>query len=71
MGAVLSKPKKPDTSKQEALLAEQEARIKQQEQDTAQRDAAAQKARRARTSARGSLLTGSETGVTDKRTTLG
>ncbi len=69
MGSVLSKPKAPDTSRQQALLAEQEDRIKQQEEETRKRDAASQNARRARSSGRASLITGSETGV--KRETLG
>lgn len=69
MGSVLSKPKAPDTSKQQALLAEQEKRIKQQEDETKRRDAAAANARRARASGRASLITGAETGVA--RTQLG
>ena len=70
MGSILSKPKAPDTSKQEALLAKQESDVKQREQQTAQRDAAALNARKGRSNARSSLITGgNEVGVT--RTTLG
>jgi hypothetical protein len=70
MGSILSKPKTPDTSKQQALLAEQDAALKQREQETQRRDAAALNARRGRSAARQSLITGgNETGVT--RTTLG
>lgn len=70
MASLLSKPKAPDTSKQQALLAEQEKRITQQENETKRRDAAALNARRGRSSARASLITGgNETGVT--RTQLG
>jgi hypothetical protein len=69
MGGMFSKPKAPDTSRQEAALAAQDLKIKQQEEETKKRDAAAMNARRARTSARQSLLTGDETGV--GRQTLG
>lgn len=68
MSSILSKPKAHDTSAQQKLLAEQESRVAQQEQETRRRDAAAMQARRARASGRASLLTGSETGV---RETLG
>jgi hypothetical protein len=70
MGGILSKTKAPDTSAQQKQIAEQEARIKQQEEETKRRDAASLQARRARASGRASLLTGGETGV-DARTTLG
>ena len=70
MGAVLSKPKKPDTSKQEALLVSQDAELKARELQTAQADAATKRARRARSSGRASLITGAETGV-PSRDTLG
>lgn len=70
MGSILAKPKTPDTSKQQALLAEQDAALKQREEETKRRDAAALNARRGRSSARASLITGgSETGV--MRSTLG
>ncbi len=71
MASMLSKPKAPDTSKQQTMLAEQEARTRQQEEETKRRDAAQAQARRARTSGRASLITSGETGVADKRTTLG
>lgn len=71
MASVLSKPKAPDTSAQQKAMAEQEARIKQQEEETKRRDAASMQARRARTSARQSLLTSGETGVMGQRETLG
>ena len=70
MGSILSKPKAPDTSKQEALLAEQDKALKAREAETQRRDAAALNARRGRSAARASLITdGNEAGVT--RTTLG
>lgn len=70
MGGMLSKPKAPDTSKQQALLADQEKKVAQQEAETKRRDAAAMNARRGRSSARSSLITGgNETGVL--RNTLG
>lgn len=71
MASMLSKPKAPDTSKQQAMLAEQEARTRQQEEETKRREASMAQARRARTSGRASLLTGAETGVAEKKTTLG
>lgn len=70
MASMFSAPKKPDTSAQTALLAKQEAEMKQREQETQRKDAASLNARRGRSAARASLITGgSETGVT--RTTLG
>lgn len=70
MGSIFSKPKAPDTSKQEAALAAQEARISQQEKDAAAKQAASLKARRAKIAGgKASLITGDETGVL--RTTLG
>ncbi len=70
MTAMFSKPKAPDTSKQQALLAEQDKALKAREQETQRRDAAALNARRGRSAARASLITGgNETGV--ERTTLG
>jgi hypothetical protein len=70
MASMLSKPKMPDTSRQEAALAKQEAATAAQEQLSKQRDAAALNARKGRTAARTSLITGgNETGV--QRTTLG
>lgn len=71
MTTLLSKQKAADTSKQEALIAKQDAAVKQQEDETKRRDAAALVARRGRTSARNSLITGgNEVGV-QNRTTLG
>lgn len=72
MGGILApKPKTPDTSAQEARLAEQEKRIAAQEAETKKKDAASMAARRGRNAARASLITGgNETGVTN-RTTLG
>jgi len=70
MTGILSKPKTPDTSAQKAALAEQEARVKQQEEETRRREAGSLQARRGRNAARASLLTGGETGV-ETRTTLG
>ena len=61
------KPKVPDTSAQQALLAEQESRIKQAETETARRSSASAQARRKRATT--SLITGSETGTLRK--TLG
>lgn len=70
MGGILSKPKAPDTSRQQALLAEQEKAQAQREQETQRREAASMRARRGRSAARQSLITGgNETGV--ERTTLG
>lgn len=70
MGSILSKPKAPDTSKQEALLAEQDKALKARELQTQQSQAASMNARRGRNSARASLITGgNESGVT--RITLG
>jgi hypothetical protein len=67
---MFSKPKMPDNSKQTALLAAQDAALKQRENETQRRDAAAMNARRGRSSARASLITGgNETGV--MRATLG
>lgn len=63
MTSVLSKPKAPDTSKQQAALAEQEKRIQAQEEETKRRESASMQARRARSSGRASLVTGAETGV--------
>lgn len=71
VSSLMGKAKAPDTSAQQKALADQEARIKQQEEETKRRDAAAMQARRARTSARQSLLTSGETGVTGARETLG
>ena len=70
MGSFLAKPKAPDTSKQQALLDQQDKELKARESETQRRDAAARNARRGRASARTSLITGgNEQGVT--RTTLG
>lgn len=69
MTSLLSKPKALDTSKQQALLVEQEKALKLKEDETKKREAAAFNARRARSSGRASLITGSETGVA--RQTLG
>lgn len=67
---MFSKPKTPDTSKQQALLVEQDKALKQQEAETKRRDAASLNARRGRSNARSSLITGgNEQGVL--RTTLG
>ena len=67
MASILSKPKVPDTSKQQALLAEQEKRIVQQETESKRKAASSLQARRKRIST--SLITGGETGVL--RDTLG
>ena len=69
MTSLFSKPKAPDTSKQQALLDAQDKELKARELQTAQANAASMRARRARSSSRASLITGSETGVA--RTTLG
>jgi len=63
MTAMFSKPKKPDTSRQTALLVEQEKKIAREESETKRREASASNARRARSSGRASLITGGETGV--------
>ena len=66
----MSKPKAPDTSKQQALLAEQDKALKEREAETQRKDAASMNARRGRSAARASLITGgNEAGVA--RTTLG
>lgn len=62
-------PKKPDTSKQESAIADQEKRIAAEEQAAKKKESSAMQARRARSSGKASLITGEETGVT--RTTLG
>lgn len=63
MGSILSKPKVPDTSAQQKLIAEQDAALKQKENETKRREAASMSARRARSSSRASLITSSEQGV--------
>lgn len=72
--ALIPKPKKQDTSRQDALLAQQEqrtqqaeARIAAQEQATKEQQAATSRARRGRVAGRASLITGTETGVTRKQ----
>lgn len=71
MGSFLM-PKKPDTSRQEALLAKQEAATTSQENQVKAQQAAALRARSGRANARNSLITGgNETGVQPARTTLG
>jgi hypothetical protein len=70
MGNFLSKPKQPDTSKQEARLAEQEKAVEAREQTAAAQNAATVRAKRGRNAGRRSLITSAETGV-DQRTTLG
>ena len=69
MTSLFSKPKAPDTSKQQKLLQDQEARLQQQESETRRRDQATLNARRGRNAARASLITGGEQGVL--RETLG
>ena len=69
MTSLFSKPKAPDTSKQEALLASQDAAVKQREADAKRKDAMQAQGRKAARSGRASLITGAETGVL--RTTLG
>ncbi len=67
---MFSKPKTPDTSKQQTALAEQEKRLAAQEAETKRTAAASLNARRGRNAARSSLITGgNETGV--MRSTLG
>jgi hypothetical protein len=70
------KPKSPDMSRQNALIAEQEASLKKQEaeaEDRKKKEAANTRARRGRSG--DSLLTGLETGITpvqsSRRSTLG
>jgi hypothetical protein len=70
MTTLFSKPKTPDTSKQEALMASQDAELRARELQTAQADAATKRAKRAQGSRRASLITGAETGV-QARETLG
>lgn len=68
MGSLFSKPKMPDTSRQESQIAAQDAKLKAQEEETRRRDAASLRARQSR--ARSSLITGgNEQGV--MRDTLG
>lgn len=62
MTAMFSKPKMPDTSAQEKRLAEQDAKLKQQEQEQAAREAAMSRSR-GRGARRSSLITGAETGL--------
>jgi hypothetical protein len=69
MSSIFSKPKVPDTSKQEAALVDQEKRVASEEEASKKKQAATMQARRARSSGQASLITGAETGVT--RTTLG
>lgn len=69
-GILMPKAKSPDTSAQQKALIDQEKRVSAEEEATKKRDAAAMQARRARTSGKASLITGSELGVTT-RTTLG
>ena len=61
MTALFSKPKVPDTSAQQALIAEQDKRVQAAENETQRASAAGLAARRRR--ARTSLITGSEAGV--------
>lgn len=73
MGAIFSKPKAPDTSKQERLLEQQQKDLKEQRAQ-AQREAdalrdqrvASQKRARGRMSGRRSLIATSELGTKDK-----
>ena len=72
MGSVLSKPKKPDTSKQEAALKAQQLAAEQQEaqaqlESDRLRDTriSAQKSMRGRLAGRQSLIKTSELGVTE------
>lgn len=67
MASLLSKPKQPDSSRQQALLAEQEKKMTAQELETKRKQAASLKARNS--GKKSSLITGSETGVL--KTTLG
>ena len=62
MGSVFA-PKKPDTSRQQALLAKQEEATARQEEETRRRDTGLAQTRKARRSARASLITGGETGA--------
>jgi hypothetical protein len=64
MSTLFSKPKKPDNSKQLAMMEAQDKELKARELATKQKDAATLSARRGRNSARASLITGgNETGV--------
>lgn len=67
MASLFSKPKMPDTSAQEKRLAEQDAKLKMQEDEQQAREAAMSRSR-GRGARRSSLLTGPETGM---RETLG
>jgi len=62
MGSLFSKPKMPDTSAQEKRMAEQDARLKEQEDEQKRREASMQTAR-GRNSRRSILLSGPETGL--------
>jgi len=73
MGGLVSKPKKPDTSRQQALIAQQQADLAKQRQ-AAEAEAESlrnarisqQKRLRGRLSGRQSLIATSELGVTEK-----
>jgi hypothetical protein len=70
MGGVFSKPKKPDTSEQDALIAKQQGKIKEQDSEIATKKAA----KRSRSEGRASLISGSAKGIPSSiptRTTTG
>lgn len=70
MGGVFSKPKKPDTRKQDELIAKQKSKIAEQESEIAAKKAA----KRGRGQGRASLISGSATGIPSSvptRTTTG
>jgi hypothetical protein len=72
MQGLFSKPKAPDTSKQDTLVAKQEQQIAQEEKtaEAARRQSAA--ATRTKRSGTAGLISGSELGVTPVgRTTIG
>lgn len=72
MTAMFSSPKKPDTSKQEALIAEQENQIKQDKLDADRKRKESAAATRSRSSGMAGLISGSELGVTPVgRTSIG
>lgn len=73
MGSIFKKPKKPDTSKQQALIKQQQDDLKRQQAEAkAEADAlrdkriAGQKRLRGRLAGRRSLISGSELGTTEK-----
>lgn len=64
MTAMFKSPQKPDTSKQEALLAKQEAQLDREEAERKKKRQQSAATSRSRTSGTAGLLSGSDLGVT-------